>query len=615
MSTPNRPPGCTHVLTYPLCGCVYPPTLSTHLIVERDKKKAAVEAEKKKPKKPGRPKTTWTPQEDPADQFLEKLPQIVDDPYARANLLRMVDAELAKGSFAEFCQQAWHVVEPSTKLEWSWHHDLLCAVLQGVFEDWDAVRTGELPELKISNILVNIPPGTGKSKILSLMYPVWIWLRAPGTKFLCLSVNEDASLRDARDSRQLIRSDWFQSSFTPDWALNLDQTAISNYGNSKGGIRLSKAQGSEVVGLRADFLLIDDPNNPMESESKLVRESVNELWRTNIYNRVNSVSNSVRIGIQQRTHDEDWTGFVLKHQGVWSPENRFGWLHVCLPAEFEPERRCVTPWGSDPRTVKGQSLHEARMPRSFLEDEKKRFGSQKYAGQMQQRPTLAEGGTVKMKWWRFFHYANEKPLPQSDRKLGDEVDRQHPSKEVKKTHGYSNRWDFDWIVISVDPAAKRTERGSQHGLLVIAGKGPQRFILDDRTCRGDILDVLAIIEDLCRVYDPDRIIIEAKAAGPALMTLFEDRFQRGKILGSNGRPLSVVVDSIEPQGDKGQRLDAILPTIEAGLVYLHDGAKWLEPFVGEICAWPLGSNDDRIDSLSQCLNHMNTYSNSRLPSW
>lgn len=608
-----KPPQCTHML-YPKCGCVFPPVAASHLIVERDRK-IKEEAERKKPV--GRPFTPWkaTPTED--EEFLSALPDALEDPYTRSKLLQLVDAELARADFVQFVRQAWHVVEPSTVLEWNWHHELICKVLQGMFEDWEHGQDDPEFISRVINCVLNVPPGSLKSRLLCVMFPVWCWLRRPGVKFICLSVNEEAAFRDARDARTLVRSDWFQRMFEPDWQIKDDQDAISNYGNSAGGIRLSKALGSEIVGLRGDLILLDDPNNPKESESKLVREGVNETWRTNVFNRVNGPNRSMRIAIQQRTHAEDWTGFVINPDngpGVWSPENRLGWLLVVLPAEFEPDRKCVTPWGSDIRKVKGEPLHTARMTPEFLEAEKKRFGTQKYAGQMQQRPVLAEGGMVKMRFWRFWHDQNETPTPPNERPE-DEMDKVHSSILIPRLIKQNNRRDLDWTVISIDAAAKKTERGSQHGIVVLGGKRQNRYVLDDRTKRGDILEVIAIIEDLCRIYEPNRLIIEAKAAGPSLMTLFEERFQKGKIRGSRGQLIPVIVDPIDPQGDKASRLDACLPEFEAGLVHLHDGADWVPAFIGEVCGYPLSTFDDRVDALSQALNHMRGFNGGQLPKW
>jgi hypothetical protein len=266
----------------------------------------------------------WNPKyqdKKPKEDLGDKLVLLAQTPEGRAALLKQVDAELARAEFPEFCKQAWAVVEPATRLQWNWHHQLICEVLQALFEDW--LKTKEDPDYinTVRNTVFNLPPGSLKSRLIAVFFMAWCWLRAPGMKFICLSVNEDAAHRDARACRDLIKSDWYQSTFKPEWKLKGDQDAISNYGNTSGGERLSKPSGSEVVGLRSDVLLIDDANNPHESENALERNRVNSLWETNTYNRVNDPLRSLRIGVQQRTNAEDWTGYVLLKQGVWSKEN------------------------------------------------------------------------------------------------------------------------------------------------------------------------------------------------------------------------------------------------------------------------------------------------------
>ena len=65
---------------------------------------------------------------------------------------------------------------------------------------------------------------------------------------------------------------------------------------------------------------------------------------------------------------------------------------VVPPAEFDPERRCVTSidW-ADPRQEPGELLWPGKMSRANLEELKVILGSYRYAGQYQQRPTPAEG--------------------------------------------------------------------------------------------------------------------------------------------------------------------------------------------------------------------------------
>lgn len=536
-------------------------------------------------------------------------------------LLRELDALSARRSLAEYCRQAWHVVEPSTTLEWNWHHQLVCDVLQGMLEDWERSQDDEHFRQRVRRAVFNLPPGSSKSRLLAVFMPTWMWTRRPGWKLIALSVNQDAAHRDARDSRALIRSDWYQRSFRPEWTLKDDQDAISSYANTAGGSRLSRAQGSEIVGLRADLVLADDPNNPHEAESKKARDEVNELWDTNIYSRVNDMRRSLWIGVQQRTNAGDWSGYVLDSQGVWDPvSNPEGWLHVVLPAEFELARRTVTPWGSDLRTTEGESLHLARLPPDVLRAERQRFGAHKYAGQMQQRPTLVEGGRVKRAYWGFCRLAagvrpevdeidNGRPRP-----AGTDPGSNKVPHVIRQAH-HRPGWDLDWLVISVDPAAKKTERGSNYGMLVIGGQGNRRFVLDDRTCRGDFEEILQVLRELIVLWRPDRLLIEAKAAGPDILTTLQYELAGAKIRDADGRPVMVVLEPIEPgNSDKEMRLDACIPWLQNGFVYLLDGAPWLDDFVEELSTFPAGTRSDRVDALSQCLNHIRDTEDS-LPSW
>src|SRR5699024_12271797 len=73
-----------------------------------------------------------------------------------------------------------------------------------------------------------------------------------------------------------------------------------------------------------------------------------------------------------------------------------GYDHLCLPMEFEPERRCVTSIGfSDPRTEKGELLFPERFSREVVERDRAAMGEYAYAGQMQQSPAPREGGDFK----------------------------------------------------------------------------------------------------------------------------------------------------------------------------------------------------------------------------
>lgn len=582
-----------------------------------------------KSNKPGKPADA------PVESYFGTFLDILQDPDPVRRLKRQqaaytqISGILARISFAEFCKQAWHVVEPSTTLEWNWHHQLICDVLQAMFHAWqdsksDRGRRNQNLHFDeyVRNAVFNVPPGSLKSRLIAVCFQAWCWLHEPGMKFICLSVNEDATLRDGRMSRDLIRSEWYQRTFQPRWSLKADQDAISNYGNSMGGERLSKPSGSEIVGLRGDVLLIDDPNNPKEAENKVEREKINQLWDTNIYNRVNDARRSLRIGVQQRTNAGDWTGHVLKNQKTWSPTNLHGWLHIVLPAEFEPERAYKTPeclrrymtWPDaqpdDPRTQPGESIHKERFTKDYLDAEKNRWKhTGNYAGQMQQRPAAIEGALIQRRWWGFYRFASGvwPDLPRGEHSRPEMCHTGAPLTINQKIY-HPEQPDFDWITISVDPAAKKTEKGSQYGLLCIAGKGGRRFVLDDRTQRGAFHEIVDVIKDMIRTWKPDSLLIEPKAAGPDLMDTLREQMLAGDV------PMVAIEEADPGNNDKEMRLQACIPYIKNGAVMLPDGAPWVGEFVHELSEFPNGENDDRVDALSQCLNHIREM-DIEMPSW
>ena len=72
------------------------------------------------------------------------------------------DAERLEGSFYAFCKDAWTQVDPSEFVD-NWHLEDICNHIE-------AVVFGHIPRL-----LINEPPRTGKSFIVSVCLIPWIW--------------------------------------------------------------------------------------------------------------------------------------------------------------------------------------------------------------------------------------------------------------------------------------------------------------------------------------------------------------------------------------------------------------------------------------------------------
>ncbi len=224
-------------------------------------------------------------------------------------------------------------------------------------------------------LLINVPPGTMKSLIASVFLPAWVWLNKPGWKCI-FAANAKIAVRDSIKCRDLIRSDWYQKTFKPDWQLSSDQDAKKLFKNTAQGFRLAVAVGEDITGERADHLGIDDPLDAADAPSKLKRDSIAYWLDQAFQNRVVSPAHSTTHMIMQRLHEEDPSGHVLE-QG--------GYYHICLPMEFETARKDIF----DPRTIEGELLFPERFPQFVLDEQKIILGPYGYAGQMQQNPMPA----------------------------------------------------------------------------------------------------------------------------------------------------------------------------------------------------------------------------------
>lgn len=506
--------------------------------------------------------------------------------YDPAVLLRAVSAQRCRLSLALFIQRGWHVLHGGTKLYWNWHMQAVADAVQALFEEVAKAKADEDYVMAAQRLLVNIPPRSAKSMIVSVFAPAWAWTRWPWLKIRCLSGNPRVTNDNSRFSRDLIASEWYQETFIatlPEekrWQVRDDTDAIGLFSTTMRGERRSSTWLQKITGEGSDVIIADDPHDVEEAQSEKQRTAVTKKWDSTIGNRVNDVQRCAFIGIMQRVHQDDWTGHVLK-QGKWQ--------HVCFPMEFDPKRRCHIKIGdfefTDPRTEPGALLQPERFPESFLAEEKIRLGSYGYAGQHQQLPAPDDGGQFQWKYWRFWKpdgVKSEEAWPRPER--------------CYKGPAVAIPARFDETIITADCAFRETATSDRVAVFVIARIGANRYILDRRVARMDFGKTKAAIRELAKLY-PLAIakLIEGKANGDAVVNDLT-----AEIVG---------MIAVDPEGGKQARAAVLQPSVEAGNWFLPDGADWLEDFIGEFAIFPNGSNDDQVDAVSQAAIRFQTSPN------
>ena len=86
----------------------------------------------------------------------------------------------------------------------------------------------------------------------------------------------------------------------------------------------------------------DDPHSVEGALSDLQRKTVLRVFSETVTTRLNSPERSAIVVVMQRLHEQDLSGHILKRE--------LGYEHLCLPMEFEADRRCITAIGfRDPR--------------------------------------------------------------------------------------------------------------------------------------------------------------------------------------------------------------------------------------------------------------------------
>ncbi len=303
-------------------------------------------------------------------------------------------AEHCRRDFFVFVQEFWDIVIPDEPV-WNWHISYLCSVLQLTFNQV------VLNEPKEHDIIINIPPGTTKSTIVTIMFPAWCWIaRNPKyskkddqtvigyklkefgshLRFITGSYSSSLSLEHADLSRDIIRSDRYMR-FFPGVKIRRDKELKSNFKNNKGGTRYSCSVGGAVTGVHGHIILIDDPLNPKKSVSDKERITANEWMDQTLSTRKVNKEVTVTILIMQRLHEDDCTGHLLNKEGKKVKLIR-------LPGECSDE---VEPTDLK-KHYKNGLLDPKRMGASVLTDLKVDLGQYGYAGQVEQRPVPAAGG-------------------------------------------------------------------------------------------------------------------------------------------------------------------------------------------------------------------------------
>ena len=307
-----------------------------------------------------------------------------------------IQRELNNRSLYKFLVWAWPEISGQPFID-NWHVKYLCGVLEKV-----AYQVGERRP-KENDVLINIPPGSTKTIICSIIFPVWCWTKWYWMRFITASYSSTLALESAEYSRDLIKSTRFREMY-PELDIKSDKDTKSNYKIVKrvqssvsehytkeklGGNRYSTSIGGTLTGFHADIIIWDDPLKPDEAASPKQLESVNRWLDQTLPTRKTNKAVSAIIGIMQRLNQNDPSGHLLDKK-----KKRI--KHVCLPGEIVHFAKFVKPKKLIKKYTKEGLFDKHRMDKEVLEELEDDLGQYGYAGQIGQNPAPPGGGLFKV---------------------------------------------------------------------------------------------------------------------------------------------------------------------------------------------------------------------------
>ena len=328
----------------------------------------------------------------------------------------------------------------------------------------------------------------------------------------------------------------------PDVDLRADSKAAGRWETSQGGEYYAAGVGGAITGRGADLLIIDDPHSEQDALSESAMENAYEWYTSGPRQRLQPGGSIVIV--MTRWSLKDLTGKLLRAQSsdVMSDQ----WEVVEFPA--------ILPSGN------------VLWPQFWKKDELLRVKASlslgKWNGEWVVLRVRLEGAIIKKEWWKKW-----------------EKEKAPPVSYIMQSYdtAFSKKETADYSAITTWGVFKPDEYGPDSIILMDAQRG-----------RWDFPELKAKALEEYKYWEPDMVLIEAKATGTPLTDE----------LRNIGIP---VVNYTPSKGkDKHTRMHMVAPIFESGKVWAPE-KRFSEEVIEECAAFPNGDHDDYCDSMSMAL--------------
>ncbi len=409
------------------------------------------------------------------------------------------------------------------------HHKIIA-------EKLERVAKGELKRL-----IINMAPRHTKSEFASYLFPAWMMGKNPKMKIIQATHTTELAVNFGRKTKNLIDSDEYKEIF-PEVQLAADSKASGRWDTSKGGMYYAVGVGSNLAGRGGDLVIIDDPHSEQTAMSVSGFDDAWDWYTGGPRQRLQPGGSIVLV--QTRWSEKDMTGQLLRAMAKDPLADQ--WEVVELPAIFDDGKPCWPEYWS----LEDLTSVKASIPPS------------KWNAQYQQNPTGEENAIIPREWWNKWE---KKTVPNLQFVI------------QSYDTAFTKRETSDFSAITTWGVFYPNETGQ-----------PCLILLDSKKGRWDFPELKEVALENYKFWDPDTVIVEAKASGLPLTHEL--------------RNMGIPVVNFTPSkgNDKVSRVHSVSPLFEAGMVWAPD-ELFADELIEEVAAFPNGEYDDLVDSMTQAL--------------
>ena len=482
----------------------------------------------------------------------------------------------------------------------------------------------------LNRLIVTIPPRTGKSLLVSKLFPAYWISRYPSRFCAIASYSAELAYAHSREARHYYVSANHQ--------LSKDSTSVGNWLTPDRGGCIAAGVRGPFTGKGYALGIIDDPyKGPEDAGSAAQRKKLIEWFQSVWLTRAEpgaapgvtpgvtpgasprgaepggqqpksqgTGSSAAQVVVLTRWHQDDLIGWLLEQENGDAPQY---WHVLNLPAICEaqpvfPATVTVIPDWRQP----GEALCPERFPLTELNQIRIRAGLYWWNALYQQRPSPADGLLFQRQWIKYTDPQGQNPRRQTNNKP---ITPRYAPLVLSCDLSFKGADTNDYcafILLGLIPETNPlhpAQAAKAQGLQLhpsaasvasppsgVSGSGvtPGCHRIEVLSSVHHHLDLPGVLKHLTQTLQvlaeqglsPDAVLIEDAANGPAVCQLLK-------------RQIPGLI-AIRPVDSKSSRAHAAAPLMEAGQLAFNPGNDEL---INELLGFPNAANDDLVDAFCQ----------------